>query len=180
LGAIIIFALVFSSCKPEEPVIPNEEELITTLTYTLTPLNGGTPTVFSFTDPDGDGGNPPIFSIQPLEANTTYTGQIQLESQSGGISTDITPEIKAEAVDHQFFFVPSQGLGLSVAYADADTNQHPIGLATTLTTGSAGQGTLKVILRHEPGKNAPGVADGDIDLAGGETDIEVSFEVTIQ
>ena len=51
---------------------------------------------------------------------------------------------------------------------------------TTLTTGEAGTGTLSIILRHEPAKDASGVSDGQIANAGGETDIEVSFNITIE
>ncbi|HBK71516.1 MAG TPA: type 1 periplasmic binding fold superfamily protein, partial [Flavobacteriaceae bacterium] len=36
------------------------------------------------------------------------------------------------------------------------------------------------ILRHEPNKSASGVSDGDITNAGGETDIEVIFNITVQ
>jgi len=53
-------------------------------------------------------------------------------------------------------------------------------LANTLTTDAAGSGTITVILRHEPDKGASGVNDGDITNAGGETDIEVTFDVTVQ
>ena len=35
-------------------------------------------------------------------------------------------------------------------------------------------------LRHEPAKDASGVAAGDITNAGGETDIEVTFDVTVE
>jgi hypothetical protein len=35
-------------------------------------------------------------------------------------------------------------------------------------------------LRHEPNKDALNVASGEITNAGGETDIEVSFPVTIK
>ncbi len=45
----------------------------------------------------------------------------------------------------------------------------------TLTTGVAGTGTLTFTLRHEPTKPNTGLSD-----AGGETDITVTFDVTIQ
>ncbi|MFT7376933.1 MAG: hypothetical protein ACI88Z_000758, partial [Sphingobacteriales bacterium] len=56
----------------------------------------------------------------------------------------------------------------------------PLGLQTTITTTDVGNGTLTVILRHEPNKSASGVANGDISNAGGETDIEVTFNITVQ
>ena len=83
--------LALSSCKPDEvPVIPNEEEVITTLNYTLTPNTGGTAIVLSFQDLDGDGGNAPIITGGTLESNKTYTGELVLlneqESPSGNIT----------------------------------------------------------------------------------------------
>jgi hypothetical protein len=66
------------------------------------------------------------------------------------------------------------------AYDDMDGSGNPIGVANTYLTGDAGSGTFTVTLRHEPNKTAAGVADGDITNAGGETDIEVEFPVTIQ
>ena len=75
IGALALSLLVgFTSCKKEkdEPVVPNEEEVITTLTYTLTPTAGGTPVVFSFKDLDGDGGNDPVIVSADLKENTEY------------------------------------------------------------------------------------------------------------
>ncbi|MEZ7887763.1 MAG: type 1 periplasmic binding fold superfamily protein, partial [Flavobacteriales bacterium] len=61
-----------------------------------------------------------------------------------------------------------------------DEEGNPIGLSTVLTTGEMGSGTITVTLRHEPNKDAAGVSSGDIANAGGETDIEVTFNVEIQ
>ena len=65
-------------------------------------------------------------------------------------------------------------------YMDMDGNGNPIGLTTTVTTASAGSGAITITLRHEPDKTAAGVAGGDISNAGGETDIEVTFQVNVQ
>ena len=43
-----------------------------------------------------------------------------------------------------------------------------------LSTGEASSGTLTLTLRHEPNKPNSGLAD-----AGGETDIEVTFDVAV-
>ena len=63
---------------------------------------------------------------------------------------------------------------------DTDSNNRPVGLASRVTTGAAGSGTLTITLLHEPDKAASGVADGDPSNAGGATDIEVTFDVTVQ
>ncbi|MEO1713252.1 MAG: type 1 periplasmic binding fold superfamily protein, partial [Bacteroidota bacterium] len=93
---------------------------------------------------------------------------------------DITREIEEEDDEHQLFYQIASDLNLTVAYEDADGNNNPVGLLTTITTGDASTGTLTVTLRHEPAKDASGVSDGDIANAGGETDIEVIFDVEIQ
>ena len=53
--AIIATMLSISSCTVDEPEIPNDEEVITTLRYILTPVNGSDAIVFEFQDLDGDG-----------------------------------------------------------------------------------------------------------------------------
>jgi len=177
---VFLFAFVLSTtaCKKDDPVIPNEEELITTFTYTLS-TSGATPVVLSFTDLDGDGGNAPTINGGTLQANTTYTGTIDLLNEAESPAESITAEIAEEKEDHQFFFA-TDGLDLSFAYEDLDANGQPVGLTTTLVTGNAGTGNLRITLRHQPDKSANGVTNGAIDNAGGETDIEVTFPVTIQ
>lgn len=175
---LLIGTFYFSSCV-NDPQIPNEEEVITTLKYTLTPTNSGTPVVLTFQDLDGDGGTAPTISSGTLDSNTTYTGSLELLNEIEQPAEDITSEIQNEAEEHQFFFQSTVD-GLTIAYDDQDTNNQPIGLASTVTTTNTGTGTLTIILRHEPNKTAQGVAQGDITEAGGETDIEVTFEVNVQ
>lgn len=177
-----LFSLFFVACKkddPKTPVIPNEEEVITTLNFTLTPVDGGTPVEFKFKDLDGDGGNPPEISVGKLDTNTQYTGSIELLNELENPADDITIEVREEAEEHQFFF-QSTASGLSVAYDDLDADGKPIGLVTTITTQGASTGKLTITLKHEPVKDATGVSMGDITNAGGETDIEVTFDVGIE
>lgn len=174
---LFLAILAISACV--EPVDPEEGELITTVTYTLTPNGGGTPVVLSFQDLDGDGGDPATITGGTLVANETYSGRLALMNESESPAEDITAEIQEEDEDHQFFFESAVN-GLMVAYADQDDDGNPIGLNTTLTTGAGGSGTLKITLRHKPEKTASGVADGDITNAGGESDIEVTFSVDVQ
>jgi len=178
--ALCLFALtVFFACEKDEPEIPNEEELITTVTYTLTPESGGTPVMMTFQDLDGDGGNAPVISGGTLAANTTYNGSLELLNEEESPAEDITEEIEEEDAEHQFFFTTSIS-GLTISYDDTDGDGNPVGLATKLATTDAGSGNITIILRHEPNKSADGVADGTIDNAGGETDIEVTFDVEVK
>jgi hypothetical protein len=174
LGGVVTFV----SCEKDDPEIPNEEELITTVKYTLTPQSGGSAVVFLFRDLDGDGGNSPVITTSPLKSGTIYSGTLELLNEAETPVENITEEIKNEGADHQFFF--TSNTNISVQYNDTDLNGKPVGLKTLLTTGGSGTGKLKIILRHLPNKNASGVANGDITNAGGETDIEVEFNVVIQ
>jgi hypothetical protein len=178
LSAVVI---AMSSCKddPVEPEVENEEEVITTVNYTLTPDGGGDDVVLSFQDLDGDGGNAATITNGVLAANTAYTGALELLNEAENPAEDITVEVANEAEHHQFFFETTL-VGLNVAYGDTDVDGNPIGLATTVTTTDAEMGTLKITLRHEPIKGATGVSDGEITNAGGETDIEVTFDIDVQ
>jgi len=182
LWALPLFAVIsLTSCDKDDPEIPNEEELITTLVYTLTPEGGGTPVEFRFTDLDGDGGDAPVITNGTLASNTTYSGVITLLNEAETPIEDITAEVEEEDEDHQLFFTFSnQSFSGGFDYSDADGNGNPIGLLTTFATGTPLTSDLTITLRHEPNKGATGVAAGDITNAGGETDIEVTFEVTIQ
>ena len=82
-------------------------------------------------------------------------------------------------LDHQFFFSAINGLDVQTVYTDMDSEGNPIGQQFELTANTS-SGGLFIVLRHEPNKNAAGVPDGDITNAGGETDIEITFPVTIE
>lgn len=181
LWALPLFAAIaMTSCNTDDPEIPNEEELITTVIYTLTPEGGGTPIEFRFTDLDGDGGDAPVILNDTLASNINYTGELTLLNESVSPAEDITAEVLAEAEEHQLFYqFSTMSLSGSFDYADADENGNPIGLRTTFAVGSPLTSTLTITLRHEPNKSGTGVSGGDITNAGGETDIEVIFDLTI-
>lgn len=170
-----ILAFTLYSCDPVEPTDPKEEELITTVSIELIGLNSTA--VLSYVDLDGDGGAAPVYAIDSLNANTVYSGSITLLNESETPSEDITAEIFDEADDHQFFFTTNGGTNYS--YTDQDNNGYPVGLTFELTTGDPGTEEFTFILRHLPAKDADGVMDGDITNAGGETDIQVVFDVIV-
>ncbi len=181
ISSLFILAIItMNSCKKDDPVVINEEEVITTLKYELVPVGGGTTVELSFVDLDGDGGNAPVITGGTLEENKTYNGTLTLANESQSPAEDITAEILEEDEEHQFFFPVTSGLNVSVSYKDQDADGNPVGLSSEVVTTTASSGTLQVILRHEPTKTASGVSGGDITNAGGETDIEVDFPITIQ
>ena len=176
---IFLTLIIFGSCQPnDEPL--NQEELITTFIYTLSDSNGNQ-VILSFKDVDGSGGLNPIYYVSgSLKANTTYAGSLELLNESVSPVDTITHEIVSEDFAHQFFYLKSNVLNASIHYADLDKNGKPLGVKSSMTTGSPSTGTIKIVLRHEPNKDAQNVSQGDITNAGGETDIEVEFNVEVK
>jgi len=177
--------LLFSACKKDDETDPatptppvNEAELITTLRLTFNTASFAEYKYMVFTDLDGAGGNAPVITADTLSADSIYDLNIEVLDQSASPEVDITAQVLAEGVDHQFFYQVT-GADLILAYGDADANGDPIGLLAASFVGAPSTGSLKVTLRHMPDKSAAGVANGDIINAGGDTDIEVTFPVVI-
>ena len=178
LVSITLFTLLFIACSSDDDAAPepvNEEEVITTMTVTL---DGPDQSVtLEYRDPDGpDGPGAETLTVSgPLSANTTYDGSIRLLNESEEEVEEITEEIEEEDDEHQFFYTIGTGLDVTTEYEDMDENDNPVGLSFTLTTGAASSGALTFTLRHEPTKPNDGLEN-----AGGETDIEKSFDLVVQ
>ena len=182
ISTFILATIVLTACSNDDNPTPvNEEEVITTLTATLTPVGGGNTITLQTRDLDGDGPNAPTITVSgPLAINKTYNGSLTLLNETVTPAENINEEIEEEAEEHQFFYQLTNGIG-NITYTDLDSNGKPIGLTFTLTTGSTtGTGNLTITLRHELNKSAAGVSNGDITNAGGETDIQATFGITVQ
>ncbi|MDA9356922.1 type 1 periplasmic binding fold superfamily protein [Flavobacteriaceae bacterium] len=172
--ALLASTLVFASCSDDDntPDEVNEEEVITTLTVTLD--SGSDIVVLQYQDLDGEGSDPAEITVSgTLSANTVYDGSIVLLNEIEG--ENITEEVEEEADEHQFFYTVGSGLNVTTDYNDADSMGNPVGLSFILSTSDASSGALTFTLRHEPNKPNDG-----LETAGGETDIEVTFDVTVQ
>ncbi len=178
LSIFALSSLLFTACSDDDdtPDPVNEEEVITTMTITLSPQGGGTDITLQTQDLDGDGPNPPVVTVSgDLAANTTYDGSIVVLNETETPAEDITEEVEEEDDEHQFFYVIGGGLDATTAYGNFDGDGNPLGTEFTLTTGAASSGTIAITLRHEPKKPN----DGTLADAGGETDITETFTVTI-
>ncbi|MEM7086020.1 MAG: type 1 periplasmic binding fold superfamily protein [Bacteroidota bacterium] len=175
----IIAALLFAGCSNDDdntPTVVNEEEVITTLIAVFTPTTGGGDITFQSQDLDGDGPNAPVVTSGDLAPNTTYNVVVTLLNETENPAEDITEEVEEESDEHQMFYLPSNGLNLSFVYSNFDNNGNPLGTEMVATTGDASGGSFGMVLRHEPTKPN----NGTLPNAGGETDISVTFPVTIQ
>ncbi|GAB3300252.1 hypothetical protein [Hymenobacter tenuis] len=175
LASTTLLAAACSDDK-EEPTPDEDNEQITTVNYTLTPVGGGTPITVQYRDIDGDGGAAPTIGTLTLAPNTTYTGALTLLDETKTPAENITAEIQEQADEHLFLFEPSN-VNLTVTRTDKDKNNLEVGLTTQAVTGAANAagatGTLKVTLRHQPGsKNGTATP--------GSTDVEVSFPTVVR
>ncbi len=173
----LVSFITFSACNKAD--LPNESELITTINYVLIDSVSGDTSLFMFLDKDGDGGFEPLIRSSNLKSNRVYIGQLSLLNEAVTPPNDIGFEVQNESHAHQFFYIADGNLDLKINYADQDTLGYPLGLITRLQTGIPGSGNLRLVLRHQPDKTASGVVNGNISLAGGETDIDVLFPITI-
>lgn len=181
-GLLLSGPLLLAACKKdkEDPKPENQDnELITTLRYTLTPVGGGTPVFVQFRDADGDGGAAPVITSTSadgkltLRKGLTYNGRLLVLDESKTPADTVSNEVKEEADEHLFVFAPTPAALLNVTITDRDANSLPLGLETSVQTQTAaGSGNLQITLRHQPG-----VKNGT--AAPGDTDIEVTFPVVI-
>lgn len=198
-GIVAMYALTFFlACKDNELKKENVPELITKATLTFTPAAGGAPVVVTATDPDGEGVKDiAVDGAITLQKNTTYVLGIQLINglaKPGEDGYDLTAEVEEEGVDHQFFFSWTNnvfsdpaGNGNIDNGADAvnytgganskDQNNRPLGLTTTWTasTTTVAAGSFRVLLKHQPD-----LKTDTSDATVGESDLDITFDITIQ
>ena len=179
----LVALLALSSCSKDDTPPVNEEELITTVTAVFTPQGGGTTVTLLYKDLDGDGLNALNEVTGNFVQNKTYDGAVTFKNEAADPIEDITPEIITEGDEHQLFYEKTGTLNAftyGTASSNFDVNGKPIGLQSVFTTTGAASGTLKITLKHLPNKSGVNVAAGDITNAGGNTDVEVVFNLTVQ
>jgi hypothetical protein len=176
-------ATVFiTGCKKDDdqvtvpPPVVNEQEIITSIQLLITDsATGNAVDTVVFLDPDGDGsGVPSRWDTLRLMPSTTYLAEVILLNTLASPVDTISNEVLEEANDHQFFFTIT-GATITHTYLDTDTNTPPlpVGLQNKFRTGAASNGTLQVVLKHQPG-----IKDGN--AVTGDTDIDVTFQTIIQ
>lgn len=182
LSLVLFTGLLFTACSNDnddgdlpEPV--NEEEVITTMTVTLAPDDDGDAVTLKKYDPDGDGPEAPKVTVSGnLAAGATYTGSIVLLNETKDPAENIITEVMEENTEHQFFYTADANLEVTTEYGNTDDDGNPLGTEFTLTAEEASSGTLTITLRHLPKKPN----DGTLADAAGETDVEATFNLTVE
>ena len=146
------------------------------MTITLTSSDGSGNVTLQTQDLDGDGPNAPDITVSGnLKSGVLYNGAIVLLNETESPAENVTMEIEEEDKEHQFFYTAGSGLDITTEYLNFDSDGNPLGTKFSLIARSAGSGLLTFTLRHEPKKPNSGLED-----AGGGTDIEASFNVTVE
>ncbi|MEO0733538.1 MAG: hypothetical protein AAFZ52_11930, partial [Bacteroidota bacterium] len=188
-----LFDLTFNVSITDDPAAPpceNEEEVITDVILTWSPINGGDTIRARAQDPDGPGVRDleVLDDIELLES-TEYTLTVELLNTID--DEDITEEIEDEDDEHQFFFAFTDQAFTSPAgdgnvdnrddpidYDDMDENGLPVGLKTLWETECAEiagmMDTFRIVLKHQPD-----IKDDMSTAQDGETDIDLTFNVNI-
>ncbi len=166
-----LVALVSCSDDDDNPEEVLEQEVITTVVLTVTEMGTTNSTEYTWTEDSQDD--------VTLDADAMYTFDLQFLDESDPEDVeDITEEV-IELADEHFVFYETTVSGLTFDSAAGDTidsNDIGINLSTDWETGDAGTGIVRAFLIHEP-TTKTGTSRDDF---GGETDIEVDFNVTVQ
>lgn len=190
LYTLALMAFAFASCESEDPVIENEEEVITDVKLTFTELDAagatiGTSVSFTASDPQGiELGTAPTIQTVNLTKGKNYRMEITVSNSIA--NEDITAEILAEGAEHQFYFLGTAFIGSApVTIAYDDPNAELIGLRTKVNVAASpgfNNATMRVILRHDLDKSYPGATNPNFqnyEQAGGESDLDINFPVVI-
>lgn len=170
----------FSSCsKDDDNVTPeeeNENEVITKVELHFKDTEGGEESVFTWSDPDGEGGANPVIQDVVLDAGKTYAVNIKLLDEVN--DEDVTEEIEEEALDHRFYYMPSEGSEIIVSDLDKDPQGVTLGLNGKWTAGSAADGSIHIVLRHyaEGGKKE----SDTVTDSKSSTDADITFKTKVQ
>lgn len=190
LLAAAFMAFTFVACDNDDdndttPPAANDEEVITDLVLTFVNTDTQTSESFTFSDPDGPGGNDPTIDVITLVPGAYSVSITVLDASDPNDIEDLTSEIaEVEADEHQFFFELLNGAAdiMTITYTDTDGDGNPIGQQTAWTASNAttGNETVRISLIHEPNKDAAGASAGELSPeVGGETDIEVEFDIAV-
>ncbi|HOX81975.1 MAG TPA: hypothetical protein PLJ60_01540 [Chryseolinea sp.] len=190
---VIVFLAGLAGCNNDDPAKQDVPEFISSVKLIFTPTGGGTSVTATATDPDGIGpGNITVDNAIALAKEVNYTLTFEILNNladPGDPEYNIGDEIEEEGDEHQFFFSWTDGVfsdptgsgnidnrSDDLNYSDEDVNELPIGLSTLWTTTDlAASGTFKVLLKHQPDIKSSTSTSTD-----GETDIDLTFDITVE
>ena len=171
-------------------------QVMTTVKLTFAPTDEGDAVEATWADPEADG-DPRIDTIA-LKQGVTYELSIVILNELESPVEDVTPELRDELDEHQFFFTGEKVASpsststspiITPAYADEVKDGYPVGLINTVEAVAAGEGTLTIMLRTMPpingtpiktGMLAELVKNGQVGELPGRVDINVEFPIIVE
>lgn len=174
---IILLGLSAFSCSREDVHAHDDNEAITSVKLTFTPLNTSGDEIEATWKSLGT--SPQVDEIE-LKKDTEYDMSVQFLNDSGVKKTDLTEEIEKEADAHLVIVKTIPADLMSVNAKDKDSKGRKLGLKNRLKTkNGASSGIVKVILRHQPPVNGKETKNG-IDETIGSVDADVDFKLYIK
>lgn len=179
ISLLAFTAIALSACDSnDEPAIPVEQELVTTVKLLVTD-NGGFKQTFTYKVENGVGATTPGTVTKDevvLAPSKEYNVEVQLWNDKKTPAENITEEVIAESSAHLFLYESKPAGLLTFSNGNKDAANMPFNQRIVVKTGAADTGELGVVLKHNPtNKAALNAAD-----AGGETDVDVTFPVKLQ
>ncbi|MDN3670577.1 hypothetical protein QWY93_14740 [Echinicola jeungdonensis] len=190
---ILLMTIFWTSCSKDDPVPELDQEVITKVTLTFTEIDEsgskiGTALKYQASAMEGIalGGNLNIDIISGLQTGKRYL--LEITAYNDIADEDITVEIQEAGAEHQLYFLGSAFVGdqsfMNYEYDDEDQNGNPIGLKGIVTVDNSlksNTGELRLVLRHDSNKEFEEAQNphwGNFTQAGGESDLDITFEVT--
>lgn len=173
LALLLLTGLTSCSSNDDAPLQINEEELINQVEIQITETGTAITTTYNWIE----GGESP----EPIVLNTDNTYEVAvrfLNSTNPNNIIDITEEVIEEADEHLVFYESlNAGLTISPSVNDEEDQMgNKLGVFTSWSTGmGTTSGNVLIYLIHEPTSKS----GTDRDAIGGETDVQVSFNVII-
>lgn len=167
----LFLGLLATGCgKEDNPPIPSEPELISTVRMVFTPEQGS-PLRFDYRVLDG------VMEVDTvrLAAHQDYDWEVHFLNEYAQPVEDLTDEILEEGRDHLVLrhSLPSQAMEWESG--NTDEGGEPLNQRSKVRTGPAGEAKLRILLLHRP-TNKFGT---DLSQAGGETDAEALFPLIL-
>ncbi|MCW3127816.1 MAG: hypothetical protein JWO03_3474 [Bacteroidetes bacterium] len=152
------------SCKTDTPLSINE--YITTARVIAINQTDLTIDTFQYINFNEAVANPPQYvDTIRLKANTIYSIQLKLMNEASNPSLDLSDSITALGDNHLIVYNmdPSSDM-VTVKIKDKDSKGLPIGLMSTWQVKDTTNGSLRLILYHQPGSKNGTITPGNVDF----------------
>jgi hypothetical protein len=177
ISALFCLTLMTSCSDDDDPVIVNEEELITNVTLTfVNNADDNDIVVLESIAPDGQNGTSNETISGSFTAGATYSLTLAMLNASETPAEDILNDDIVVEADEHFFTYAVNTINLTMSRNSDDVegpNGSKLGLNTTWVAGAASTGNVQIVLIHEP----ESVDDSDEfgSVTGGSEDLNLTF-----